>query len=199
MQFENVAQAMKQLDELEATIAAYRHAMAVMGVDAATVAPEASAKYRGKTMGVLSGVVYGLIAKPENIELAAYVLDHADEIDAETKRRVELFKKSCEQLSRIPQEEYVEYRVLLNEADTVWRKAKAENDFDSFAPLLEKIVAFQKKFAVYFNIPYDTIKRWENPKSNPTEYVLDLLERVIDLEAENEKLREENEQLKYII
>jgi len=160
MQFENVTQAMGQLDELEATIAAYRHAMAVMGVDAATVAPEASAKYRGKTMAVLSGVVYTLIAKPENIELAAYVLDHADEIDTETKRRVELFKKSCEQLSRIPQEEYVEYRVLLNEADTVWRKAKAENDFDSFAPLLEKIVAFQKRFAVYYNpdmLPYNAL------------------------------------------
>ncbi len=160
MQFENVKQALDRLNEIEATQNAYAHAMNVLGIDAATAAPEASAARRGETMAVLSGVVYGLIAKAENIELAAYLLAHEGEIDAETKRRVELFKKACEQLSRIPQEEYVEYRVLLNEADAVWKKAKAENDFDSFAPVLERIVAFQKKFAGYYNadmLPYNAL------------------------------------------
>ncbi len=160
MYFDTVKQAIDKLNELEALNAAYYHALGVLGVDAATAAPSASAANRGKTMGVLSGVVYGLVANPENAELAAYLLEHADELDAETRRRAELFKKSCEQLSRIPQEEYVAYQVLLNDADSIWRKAKNENDFDAFAPVLEQIIAFNRKFAGYYNAslaPYDAL------------------------------------------
>ena len=151
MGFENVQQALAKLDELQATSAAYNHAMGVLGVDASTAAPSASAQERGKTMAVLSGVMYGLIANPENRELADYLTAHADELDAQRRRQVELMKKSFEQISRIPQEEYVAYQVLLNEADSVWRKAKAENDFDSFAPVLEKIFDYNRKFAGYYN------------------------------------------------
>ena len=160
MQFENVQQALALLDELEATQAAYNHAMGVLGVDAATVAPQASAAYRGKTMAVLSGVIYGLVADPKNLEVAAYLLEHRDELNPETIRRVQLFKKECEQLSRIPQEEYVDYQVLLNDADGIWRKAKSENDFESFAPVLQKIIDYSRKFAGYYNAemePYNAL------------------------------------------
>ena len=75
MQYESVKQALEVLNETEATINAYNHAMNVLGIDAATVAPEASAAHRGKTMGVLGGVVYGLIADAKNIELAKYLLE----------------------------------------------------------------------------------------------------------------------------
>ena len=74
MQYENVKQALAALDEIESTLNAYAHAMNVLGIDAATVAPEASAPHRGKTMGLLSGIVYGLTADPQNIALAAYLL-----------------------------------------------------------------------------------------------------------------------------
>lgn len=158
MQFENLEQALAKLNEKEALIMAYNHAMGVLGVDASTAAPEKSAANRGKTMGVLSGVLYELIADKENAELCAYLL--GQELDAETRRRVELFKKSCDQMSRIPQDEHVAYQVLLNEADGVWRKAKAENDFASFAPVLEKIIDFNRKLAGYYNpnmAPYDAL------------------------------------------
>ncbi len=160
MQYESVKQALAALNETEATINAYNHAMNVLGIDASTAAPEASAAHRGQTMGVLSGVVYGLIADPKNIELTQYLLDHQDELDAEMVRRVQLFKKSCEQLSRIPQDEYVDYQVLINDADGIWRKAKSENDFESFAPVLEKIFAYNVKFAGYYNptmTPYNAL------------------------------------------
>lgn len=155
---ENLEQALAKFSEKEALIAAYNHAMGVLGVDASTAAPEKSAANRGKTMGVLSGVLYGLIANQETSELCAYLL--TQELDGETRRRVELFKKSCDQMSRIPQEEHVAYQVLLNEADGIWRKAKAENDFASFAPVLEKIIAYNRKFAGYYNpnmAPYDAL------------------------------------------
>ena len=160
MAYEHVNQALEKLGELEATVSAYQHAMNVMSVDASTAAPEASAQARGKAMAVLSGVIYGLMANPESRETGEYLTAHKHELSERDARRAQLWLKSCMQLSRIPQEEYVAYQVLLNEADGVWRRAKNANDFDSFAPVLEQIVAYNRKFAGYYNpdIPaYDAL------------------------------------------
>lgn len=160
MSYDNVNKALEKLAELEATMSAYQHAMNVMSVDASTAAPADSAQARGKAMAVLSGVVYGLVANPQSRELGEYLMAHKDELCERDARRAQLWLKSCSQLSRIPQEEYVAYQVLLNDADGIWRKAKNANDFDSFAPVLEQIVEYNRKFAGYYNpdIPaYDAL------------------------------------------
>lgn len=152
--------ALERLDRLEATRAAYRHAMSVMSVDAVTAAPEASAEGRGRTMEVLSGVMYGLNADPANQELLAYLEENRDSLSPFRRRQVQRLRREVEQLRRIPQEEYVAYSVLINESDAVWHKAKAENDFAAFAPVLEKVVAYNRKFAGYYNpelLPYDAL------------------------------------------
>jgi len=43
----------------------------------------------------------------------------------------------------------MEYMKLTNDANHVWEKAKLENDYPSFEPYLEKIVATLKRFAKY--------------------------------------------------
>ena len=160
MEYTSLSQALARLNEIEATSSAYGHAMGLLSVDASTVAPSASAPGRGKTMEILSAVVYKLAADPENMDLVRYLESHADELTPIQKRQTELLRKSAEQFSRIPQEEYVAYSVLLNDADAVWREAKVNNDFASFAPYLEKIVSFNRKFAGYYNAslpPYDAL------------------------------------------
>lgn len=160
MEFANVNEAIQKLNELEATNSAYSHALGILSVDAATVAPVNSAEGRSKTMEVLSGVVYGLIANPDNLDLVTYLESHAQELTPIQRRQTELLRKSVEQLSRIPQEEYVAYSVLLNQADVVWKKAKNTNDFPAFAPYLEEIVSYNRRFAGYYNpnlAPYDAL------------------------------------------
>ena len=156
MEFANLQDAIAKLNEIESTSAAYGHAMGVLSIDASTTAPSASAEGRGRTMQVLSGVIYQLISNPENMDLIRYLEAHSQELTPAQRRQTELLRKSVEQISRIPQEEYVAYSVLLNESDSVWRKAKVENDFASFAPILEKIVAFNRKFAGYYNAALPT-------------------------------------------
>ena len=160
MPYTNINDAVARLDEIEAIASAYGHAMGVLGLDAATAAPLGSAEGRGRTMAVLSKVVYDLAASAENRELLDYLAAHADELDAQHRRQVEIRKRDCEQLTRIPQEEYVAYNVLLNKAEGIWRVAKQTNDFASFAPVLEEIVAFNRKFAGYYDpdkAPYDAL------------------------------------------
>ncbi len=151
MQYQDISSAWAEFARVSATLNAYYHAMNVLGTDAATAAPSDSAEGRGRTMEVLSGVVYDLIADPENHKLIAYLEQHRDELNQMQNRQVQLMRKQADQLSRIPQQEYVAYSVLLNDAEGIWRKAKNNNDFASFAPTLEKIVDFNRKFAGYYN------------------------------------------------
>lgn len=160
MKYESVNQAVEALQKHQAVMAAYGHAMGVLYLDATTAAPSDTWEGRGKTMEVLSQIVYDLETKPENGELIAYLEAHADELDAVTRRQVEVMRKGYDQMHRIPAEEYVAYSGLMNEAEAVWHKAKNENDFASFAPYLEKIFAYNKKFAGYYNAemaPYDAL------------------------------------------
>lgn len=151
MKYESVQQAVDALRKLQQTQAAYNHAMGVLYLDATTAAPSDTWEGRGKTMEVMSQVTYDLIANPENGELLTYLETNAEALDAQTKREVEVLRKSYDQIHRIPAEEYVAYSVLLNDAQNVWHTAKLNNDFDAFAPYLEKIVDFNRKFAGYYN------------------------------------------------
>ena len=58
MPYTNLNEALARLDEIEATVSAYSHAMGMLSLDAATAAPLGAAEGRGKTMAVLSKVVY---------------------------------------------------------------------------------------------------------------------------------------------
>lgn len=151
MKYENIESAVSVLKEYQTKQNAFYHAMGVLHLDASTVAPKGSYEGRGVTLGVLSGLVYELVANPENAELVKYLEENKESLDEHTNRQVALLKKECEQLSRIPQNEYVEYSMLINEAQSVWEKAKNDSDFDAFAPCLEKIVEFNRKFAGYYN------------------------------------------------
>ena len=144
MPYTNLNDAIARLDEIEATVSAYSHAMGVLSLDAATAAPLGSADGRGRTMAVLSNVVYELAASADTRELIDYLTAHEAELDDNHRRMVQLQKKSCEQLVRIPQEEYVAFNVLLNKAEGFWRVAKQTYDFASFAPTLEQIVAYNR-------------------------------------------------------
>lgn len=160
MKYESVNQAVEALRKHQAVMAAYGHAMGVLYHDATTAAPSDSWEGRGQTMQVLSQITYDLETNAENGELIAYLEAHKEELDDMTRRQVEVMRKGYDQMHRIPSEEYVAYSGLMNDAQNVWQKAKNENDFASFTPYLEKIFAYNKKFAGYYNAemaPYDAL------------------------------------------
>lgn len=160
MKYESTKQALEALRKWQETAVAYRHAMGVLYLDATTAAPSDTWEGRGKTMEVLSQVVYDLTAKPENGELLIFLEACPEELSPLEKREVEALRKEFDQINRIPAEEYVAYNVLLNDAQNVWHKAKLNDDFDAFAPYLEKIVDFNRKLAGYYHPemkPYDAL------------------------------------------
>ena len=155
-----LSNAIAELNVLENTLHAYRHAMGVLSLDSVTCAPAASAAPRGETMGVLSEASYKLLVNPRTEELLQTLRDQAQELDDKVRRRVELLWENYQDTTRIPMDEYVAYTRLCTQADAAWHKAKAESDFAAFAPYLEQLVAYNRRFAGYkpgFDAPYDAL------------------------------------------
>ena len=160
MKYESIQQAVAALKKFQATMAAYNHALGVLYLDATTAAPSDTWEGRGRTMEIMSEITYKLSTDPENEEVLSYLEAHLEELDDQTKREVEVLRKGFDQTKKIPAEEYVSYSVLMNDAQAVWAKAKNEDDFASFAPYLEKIMDYNRKFAGYYNPemkPYDAL------------------------------------------
>ena len=144
-----ITEALRQLDALEETLYAYRHAMGVMYYDAETIAPRNSAAGRGKALAVLGGVVHSRITAPETREIVETLLQSPEGLDRRVLRRAELIKEDIDELSLIPAEEYMAYQALLSESSAAWHEAKPRSDFASFAPYLERVIAFNRKLAAW--------------------------------------------------
>ena len=164
-------EALQKLDILEKKLYAYKTANSSLYLDSVTTAPKDTAEGRGIALGILAGESQKFYTAPETIELLSFLTAHKDELEYIRQREVEELNRQIQQLSRIPADEYMEYAMLTNEASSVWHRAKEENDFELFRPVLEKLVAFNRKFAGY----YDSEKK-------PYDALLDEYERGTDME-----------------
>ena len=153
-------EALAKLAELQKKLYAYQAASSSLYLDGTTVAPKDTSEGRGVALGILAGERHKLFSAPEVGELLDFLGARKDELEHPVRRRVEELKRSYDQLTRIPADEYMEYAMLTNEASDVWHRAKEKSDFELFRPVLEKLVAFNIKFAGYYDstkAPYDAL------------------------------------------
>ena len=155
-----VKEALERLDALQKKMYAYQCAASSLYLDSVTVAPKNTAQGRGVALGILAGEEHKLFADPEVGKLLDFLEERSGELTFPQRRQVEELSRRWKQMSRIPTDEYMEYAQLTNEASDVWHKAKEQSDFASFRPVLEKLVAFNRKFAGYYDpdkAPYDAL------------------------------------------
>ena len=129
-------------------------------LDSVTVAPKNTAEGRGVALSILAGEHQKLLTAPETKAMLDELAAEQDKLDPLHKREVELLRRECEKMTRIPAEEYMAYTELTNRASDVWHKAKENNDFASFCPILQELVDYNRKFAVYYDAekaPYDAL------------------------------------------
>ena len=153
-------EALEQLEALQQKMFAYRTASSSLYLDGVTVAPRDTSAGRGVALGVLAGEMHKLFTGPEVGELLDFLDSRRDELDSVAAREVTVLRRDYSKTARIPADEYMEYAMLTNEASDVWHRAKENNDFESFRPVLEKLVDFNRKFAGYYDpdkAPYDAL------------------------------------------
>lgn len=153
-------QALRQLEQLQRKLYAYNAATSSLYLDALTVAPRDTAEGRGVAMGVLAAEQQTLLTSPETKDLLDELDAASAQLDLVHRREVEELRRASERLARIPAQEYVAYTELTNRADDVWHRAKEQDDFALFCPLLQQLVDYNRRFAGYYNAakkPYDAL------------------------------------------
>ena len=151
---------------------AYGHAFGVLNYDSETAMPRGGSEHLGRTYAVLSEEMYKLTTSPELKGWVKEILEHRDEVDYITRREAEELFEDMERTEKIPMEEFVAYQVAQNEASSAWHKAKVTNDFALFAPHLEKLIDFGRRFAGY----------WDSTKA-PYDVMLDRFEKGLTMET----------------
>lgn len=128
---------------------AYRFASFVINWDSNTEAPSGSFETRARHFGILSEESYKLSTSKETIDVIDQLYKNKNSLDEVLKHEITEAKIGIEKLKKVPMDEYVEYMSLLAKSENIWAKAKNNNDWKSFEPVLEKIVTFLKKYIVY--------------------------------------------------
>jgi carboxypeptidase Taq len=126
--------------------------------DSRTMMPPAAAEARGKQLGTLIGVARDIATGDvmlNAIDKARTELAGANDLRLQAVNDATL---AIARLSRIPARLIKEVAERRTEGQAVWTKARAENDFAAFAPVLERTIALERDIAEhvgYRDHPYD--------------------------------------------
>ncbi|PSQ47068.1 carboxypeptidase [Halobacteriales archaeon SW_6_65_15] len=124
------------LDRVE-RLSYLRNASSVLRWDQQVMMPEGGAPARAKQSSALSAVTHDVLTDEETGEL----LDELDDADLTPDQQavVRETRRRYEQETRVPGELVEELTRTSSEAQQVWQQAKADDEFDAFAPTLETI------------------------------------------------------------
>ena len=152
----NIKEKIIEFTNWQKRLSAYRMALSLIGADQTFGAPLEGAAYRNRCTALLHGEyikifqddsMYDLIRSLGSLseeELSENMPD-TDCNAGDIKRELDLFLKQLEKERAIPADEYVEFSMILDKSREGWLKAKSEEDYKSYAPLLQEVIDGYKR------------------------------------------------------
>lgn len=156
----SVEKSIEKLQELDEKLSALNYAQVLISWDAQTLAPKKSVKGRATALEGLSTYYYDTLISEEMKSVLNELegeIEKLSEIDA---AKVRVLKTEYDKLAKVPAKEYSAYNALITESSSAWEAANADNNFDTFAPYLEKVIEYNKKYIEYRDKgghPYNTL------------------------------------------
>lgn len=156
----------KELDLLERNLA-------LLEWDTQTGMPEAASDYRGEMTSILSQLHFTKANGEEMANFITYFTEHPEELSTLGQEVFEKAQRDFQLNRKISEEDFVSYQREVSKAYGTWSKARSEKDFAYFAPSLEKLVAYLKKF----------IPLWQNQEKTPYDVLLNQYEPGMTVEV----------------
>lgn len=123
------------------------NAAGVLRWDQEVMMPEGGTPARSQQLAALSSVQHELLTDDETGDL----LDGAEPADGSEEAVVREVRREYDRATRVPNELVEEISTATSEAHPVWRSAKENDDFDEFAPTLERLVELRREYADHVN------------------------------------------------
>ena len=124
-------------------------AAGVLGWDQQVMMPEGGTPARSKQLSTLSSIRHDMVTDDRTADRLDE-LDGADLTD-ERSAAVREIRREHERADAVPVELVEEISETGSEALAAWEEAKAEDDFDTFAPYLEKHVELKRAYAEHID------------------------------------------------
>jgi carboxypeptidase Taq len=142
--------------------------------------PEGGTPARSRQLSALSATTHEFLTD-EDVATALADLDGA--VEGDRAAVVREIRRQHERAAKVPTALVEEISEASSEALPVWEEAKAEDDFEAFAPTLERLVELKREYAAAID-----------PDADPYEVLFRDYEPYLDLETAErvlERLREE--------
>ncbi len=130
-------------------INAFNYALYLINWDSETEAPLDSLEEKSKQIGKLVEMLIEVSHDKNYIDSLRFLINKKEELDEITYLSVKKDLEDLEKELKIPEEELINYQVLLSKANNVWIDAKLNNNYKKFEPVLDKIIEWQKKYIKY--------------------------------------------------
>lgn len=116
-----------------------------LGWDQETMMPRGAASQRGEEMAAIESVLH---ARRTDARVGDWLSQVADSgLEAADQAKLRLIRRSYERTIKIPARLAAQLARETSVAQGVWAEARANEDFNSFAPTLEKIVSLKREEA----------------------------------------------------
>ena len=147
---------LKELKEIMGTLADLGHATATLGWDQETYMPPGGVESRGRSLATL-GRMAQEIGTDEKVgklleELEPWAAEQ--DPDSDEARLIIVARRGYDKAVKVPPEMVAERAMLTTEANAAWREAREKSEYPIFEPFMEKIIAFNQRYADLFK-PYD--------------------------------------------
>jgi carboxypeptidase Taq len=143
-----MADALEQLKERLAEVQDLGKIGRILSWDQQTKMPRAGTKHRAEQFGTLSRIAHEKFTDPAVGKLLDELGPLEDSLDPESDDAclIRLARRDYEKASKVPSSLRAEISRAAAEANPVWVKAKAENDFASFLPVLQRNVELKLQY-----------------------------------------------------
>ena len=150
----------KDLLDLLKEISLLEENQALLGWDSLTGMPEDSSDFRAELLSYLAGKSFDLSTGEKMADILDYFEKNPDELSDLGKKLVIHEGKKFKLNNNIPSSDFMEYQKITSKAQDAWAKARKQIDYTIYAPYLEEIITYKKKF----------IKLWDPNQQAATPY-----------------------------
>ena len=153
---------MEALDSLERTLFSLGYAMGEIGSLGPVIDPPKATEERAEALATLQQASVEALCNPAVGALLDRLEQEPELVGKTRMSQIKILKRDRAALVDVPAEEQAEFSRLTVEANDVWRRAKPANDWESFAPYLDRIVAALKSMAAKKDAEKDPYDVWLN-------------------------------------